>query len=161
MEKVEVRIRKRGIKAGMLTFFLGPPLGGFAFGLIAAVSVIIVKVVDNALEPPTIEQALIALIGLLLAPIGAAMWSYLVAAAPAAVAATYVSIRVGTAKRLSWMETIILSIVCLAFTPSGADRDIQYDYLLRNWRVALILVPSSLFAALTLRYLAGRWGLVR
>lgn len=132
----------RGLKAGMLTFFLGPPLGGAAAGFIAAVTLIIVKVANNELEPSTGEQALIALYSLLVLPLAGASWSFFVAAAPAAVAAAYVSIRVGITSRLSWTETIGLSIVCLAFMPSGADRVLHYDYFLHNRERRLFLPPA-------------------
>jgi len=159
MEKVGVRIEKRGIKAGMLTFFAGPPLGGAAFGLVTMAGAIIGKVA-GATELPTVGEVLSALLALLLMPILTAIWSFLLAALPAAMAAIYVSIRVGTTERLSWAETVVLSVICLAFTLGTNERN-QYDFLLRPGKEVLIFVPYSLFAALTLRYLAGRWGLVR
>ncbi len=88
------------------------------------------------------------------------MSSYLVAALPAALAAMYVSIRVGVTARLSWTETVILSVVCLAYT-RGAPGFSRWVFLLDDWRNVAVLVPCSLFAALTLRYFAGRRGLVR
>ncbi len=161
MAKAPLSKRERGIRAGLLTFFLGPPLGGAALGLAWTVWLVIVSAADILINRQTVGQVLGALPAIFLMPIVTAMWSFAVAAVPAAVAAIYVSFRVAVTARMSWTETIVLSIVCLVFIPGAQANVLHYDYLLRSWPAVLILGPSSLLAALTLRYLAGRWGLVR
>ena len=157
---LERLIGKRGIKAGMLTFFFGPPIGGAALGLVAALALatsnIIGLVTGKIHDLSPILGAPLLILGL---PILFAMYSYLVAALPAALAAAYVSIRVGMTAHMSWTETVVLSVVCLAYT-RGAPGFSRWVFLLDDWHAAP-LVPCSLFAALTLRYFAGRWGLVR
>lgn len=157
-------MKKRGVKAGMLTFFLSPPLSGAALGLFVEVYVLIAGVSGGSLKPKTLGEVLafpfVVLLGLALFSLLFAMWSYWVAALPAALAAAYVSVRVGLTARMSWTETVILSVVCLAYT-RGAPGFSRWVFLLDNWQMVASLIPCSLFAALTLRYLAGRRGLLR
>lgn len=158
MAKAQLSKRERGIRAGLLTFFLSPPLGGAALGIIVSIYMLITAV--TRVSPASPLHVPIPII-ILLAPISSALLAFLVAGLPAAVAAIYVSIRVGRTGRIGWAETVILSIVCLAFIPVLPTPGVPYyDFLLSHGIAMLILAPWSLFAALTLRYLAGRWGLV-
>jgi hypothetical protein len=45
---------RRGIAAGLLTFFLGPPIGGLAYGLIAIVSHVSLSVAGQLPEGSTL-----------------------------------------------------------------------------------------------------------
>ena len=147
MEKAQLSNRERGIKAGMLTFFLGPLIGGAAFGLVFAVASLIAALAGGALVPKTAGEVLLApfvvLLALLLVPPLFAMCSFVVVALPAALAATYVSIRVGMTARMSWTETVVLSIVCLAYT-RGAPGLSRWVFALDDWRIFVAF--SSLLA---------------
>ena len=166
MQEVSGRIRKRGRKAAAFTFLLGPPLGGAAVGLIWGVFLTILSIaatvgcIAGARKCPAAPEMIFGFFGVVLMPISCAMWSFFIAGVPAAVAATYVGFRVGITGRLGWAETVIVSIACLAFAPV-----VRYEILKggsMNYQRAglntLLLLPWSLFAALTLRYLPGAGG---
>jgi hypothetical protein len=156
---------KRGLKAGILTFLLFPIFGGSLFGFVGAASFIIVSMKDHSAYP--FSESLIAL---LLTPIAMIWGSFSLIAAPLALAATYVAIRVGMTGRMSWAETIILLVMCLALIP-GATHSIfdaevivlssgyEQKLWLSPWMGKLMFLFSGLLAALALRYLAGRRGL--
>src|SRR5271157_4558360 len=93
------RDTSRGLLAGLLTVFLGPPLGGITYGLIALVQSTFL-IATGQLAPPNgpFSGALV----LLLLPVVAAAASFLIAWAPVAVAAAYVTARVGMTGKMSW-----------------------------------------------------------
>jgi hypothetical protein len=98
---------------------------------------------------------------LLLVPMVLSLAAFLVAWLPAAVAAIYVATRVGISGRMSWVETVILAVICLGFVPGVVGDFSRNDFWLSGWRSILVFLPSLLLAALLLRYVAGRSGLVR
>jgi len=93
---------------------------------------------------------------LLLLPVVAAAASFLIAWAPVAVAAAYVTARVGMTGGMSWAETAVLAAACLPFSPT-----FQSAFSAGSWKGMAIFLACSLSSALVLRYLAGRTGLVR
>jgi hypothetical protein len=146
---------RRGVAAGLLTFFLGPPVGGFAYGLVAVVRQVSLSVVGQLPEGSTLGPHL------LLVPIAFSFAAFLVAAQPALIAALYVAIRVGVTGRVSWIETVVLAIICLGFVPGAADDFVRNDFWASGWKGAVLFLPCLLLAAFLLRYSAGRLGLVR
>jgi hypothetical protein len=86
-------IERRALSAGFFTFFLGPPVGGFMFGLIGGVNHIALSVGGHLPGPPTTFGD--ELFFLFIWPIGTALLSFLVGWPLAAMAAVYVAARVG------------------------------------------------------------------
>jgi hypothetical protein len=62
---------------------------------------------------------------------------------------------------MSWIETVVLAIVCLGFVPGAADDFARGDFWASGWNGAAVFLPCLLLAALLLRYGAERLGLVR
>ena len=147
------RDTSRGLLAGLLTVFLGPPLGGITYGLIALVQstfLIATGQLDRPQRP--IQRGAV----LLLLPVVAAAASFLIAWAPVAVAAAYVTARVGMTGKMSWAETAVLAAASLPFSPT-----FRSAFSTGDWKSIAIFLACSLSSALVLRCLAGRTGLVR
>ena len=152
-----------GIKAGLMTLVLGPPIAGAGLGLALIPYLWIARLTEILTAHRGFWEALAeggsALASTLLLIPMAALWSYMFGAPSAAVAAVYVSIRIGFFRSIGWTETALLAVACLAFTPGAPE----YFFSLRlppGWTMGLLLVPPSLFAAIVLRYYAARFGLV-
>jgi hypothetical protein len=98
---------KRGFDAGALTLFLGPPLGGLAFGIIADVNFIILASRGQLTIVETLWLSF-------LCPIGCALAAFILPGAWLAVAtgALYVAARVGVTGRMIWTESILLAVIC-------------------------------------------------
>ena len=146
-----------------MTLVLGPPLAGAGLALAYIPYVLFVRSTEILAAHPGFYEALAEGVSalastLLLIPM-AALWSFMFGTAPAAVAAVYVSIRIGLFRWIGWTETALLAVACLAFT-SGAPEYFFSLQLPPHWTMGLFLVPSSLFAALVLRYYAASFGLV-
>ena len=145
---------KRGVLAGLLTFFLGPPLGGVAFGIAALLIGVIETITRQSQEA---SQGLLELLQTALPFIVfSSMISYALAWAPAAVSAIYVTFRVGFTGWMSWTETVLLAAASLA-----AASNVQDHIAHGNWSIAASFLIFSVPSALTLRYIAGQTGLVR
>ena len=144
------RDTRRGLLAGLLTLFLGPPLGGITYGLIALVQSAFL-IATGQLDSP--HGAFNEAPMLLLLPVVAAAASFLIAWTPVAVAAAYVTARVRITGEMSWAETAILAVASLPFSPT-----FRSAFSTGDWKSITIFLACSLSSALVLRYLAGRTG---
>lgn len=120
--------------------------------------------INTAACPGAPEMTLDLLSGIVLLPILFAIASFFVAAGPVTAAAILVGVKVGLTGRLSWTETVILSIICLVFAYGAKDEQYYVNTAKDYWEfitLILPLLPSSLFAALTLRFLIKRLGLIQ
>lgn len=145
---------RRGLLAGLLTFFLGPPLGGAVFGIFMLVISMVLSITGQSHEPSHGLWDLV-LTALRFLALSSAI-SYGVAWAPATISALYVTFRVGFTGWMSWTETVLLATASLA--AASIVRDHISDGL---WFDAALFLICSLPSALALRYLAGLTGLVR
>jgi hypothetical protein len=147
------RVYRRGFDAGALTLFLGPPVGGATFGVIAVINHFVPMVKGQLPGHPATFADQLSLVFLF--PMIATVAAYFIRAAwlAAAVASLYVAVRVGATGRMTWAETACLALACSLL----ACLIYPNDFPSIN---ALIFMISVLCAALVLRYLAGRWRLV-
>jgi hypothetical protein len=124
---------KRGFDAGALTLFLGPPLGGLAFGIVGDVNHIILAARGQG--PPTT----------FVEPITTALWAFFMPRAwlAAATAALYVVARVEITGR-TWAETILLAVICSVLT----GRTYQNDFFSASLGSALVFLTCALCAVL-------------
>jgi hypothetical protein len=161
---------KRGIASGFLTLFLGPPLGGLMFGLLYDLNNMLLTI-GGIVPGPSVGGELIFYLWL---PLSFAIGSFFVAWESATAAAAYVALRVGLTGRLGWAEVIVLAVICSTLTltfvsgiRAGTDALLLYiNFRINNlmpgdWGPALELLTCTLFAALGVRWLAGRLKLVR
>lgn len=144
---------RRAIDAAALTIFLGPPLGGVAFGIIGDINHFALLAGGHLPWLHATDELVVVFVW----PIAAAFAALIVPAAwlAAATASVYVAVRVGITGRITWTETVVLAVLCSLF----ACLTFQHDFLSRNLRSSLDFLACSVCAALALRHFAGRRGM--
>jgi hypothetical protein len=149
-------IYRRSFAAATLTIFLGPPVGGLIFGVTADVNHLVLAVRGQIPGPPATLVDELSFV--FLWPLATALAALLVPGAwlAAAIAALYVAPRVGITGRMTWAETVVLAIICVA----AVGNVYQMDFLSANSSLERAFLTSAMCAALALRYIAGRLGFV-
>ena len=142
---------RRGFDAAVMMALVGPVVGGAVFGLMTYFNHIILTVRGQIPGPPVLinELLLFFLLPLgfaLIAPLLPHVW-YM-----AAMAALYVVPRVGITGRMTWAETVILAVICVA-----AFGNVYPKEFLEIIRHSLL---PTICGAVAVRYFAGRWGYI-
>jgi hypothetical protein len=139
---------KRGLDAGLLVLFLGPPFGGFGFGIIRYADYVGGVATGRITEHHALRSVFESFF---LFPLSLALGALLIPAAwlGSGIAAIYTAPRIGVTGHMSLIETVILAVVCAALI--NRRYPLAFPSIF-NWE----LTACALFAALTLRYLATR-----
>jgi hypothetical protein len=146
------KMYRRGFDAAVMMALVGPVVGGAVFGLMAYVTHIILAVRGQLPRPAEsiFNEALLfgvlTLAFALIAPLLPHVW-YM-----AALAALYVVPRVGTTGRMTWIETVVLAVTCVAA--------VGYVYPEKFLDVIRHFLLPTICGAIAVRYLAGRLGYV-
>ena len=144
---------RRGFDVAAVTAFAGPAVGGAVFGLMMWVNQIILAVQQGQFPGPPVTL-LGDLFVLLFLPMTTALMAFVHPPVWVAtvIAALYVGSRVGVTGRMTWAETVLLAVICVAAAANV--------YPIHSPEIVRFFLMPAICSALTLRYLAGRLGYI-